>query len=167
MPWFKPFSHNNQQKVTPQIPESDVPPEWTAALERPHTYGLRNEATDDEYESAERFCQRNPLETPKLLPSQVVDRIAEEGCRLWTLEYPVSARFAGCITARDEKSNGITKVVTERQCGDICLMSNLPIMAGLYDIQGKSGIYYEICIQKMEGIIAIGLSHHSRRSCSI
>ena len=32
-------------------------------------------------------------------------------------------------------------------------------MAGLYDIHGKTGVYFEILIRKMEGIIAIGKSH--------
>lgn len=35
-------------------------------------------------------------------------------------------------------------------------MSDLPILAGLYDICSQKGVYYEIMINRMEGIIAIG-----------
>ncbi|KAI0094358.1 hypothetical protein BDY19DRAFT_912408, partial [Irpex rosettiformis] len=50
----------------------------------------------------------------------------------------------------------VCKVVTGKSCRDTCLFSNLPLMAGLYEIQGKNGVYYEILMKKMDGIIAIG-----------
>ena len=31
------------------------------------------------------------------------------------------------------------------------------LRGGLYDIQGKEGIYYEILINRMDGIIAVGM----------
>ena len=46
------------------------------------------------------------------------------------------------------------------QCKDVCLLSDLPMMAGLYDVQGKIGVYYEILIHRMDGIIAIGMPVH-------
>ena len=45
---------------------------------------------------------------------------------------------------------------TSLECKDVCLLSDLPIVAGLYDIKGKTGIYYEVQIDRMDGIIAIG-----------
>lgn len=157
MSWLKSLSskHEGKKKASYEAP-SGPPPGWTPAPEQSHTYGLRNEATDDEYESAEAFCRQYPAETPKLLSSETVERIDVAGCRLWTLEQPRSARFIGRVTGGGEKGSGTTKVVTSEKCGDVCLMSNLPLLAGLYDTQGKSGVYYEICIHRMDGIIAIG-----------
>jgi len=56
----------------------------------------------------------------------------------------------------DKGGPGVTKVVTDRFCGDVCIFSNLPIIAGLYDTKGKQGIYYEVVIRTMRGIVAIG-----------
>lgn len=159
MSWFKNMSHrpHGQNTTSSHIPtDNAAPPEWTPAPERPHVYGLYNEATDDEYESAERFCRQYPIEPPRLLSSDIVERIDAEGCKLWALESPRSPRFVGRVEIAGEKRGGLTRVITEKRCGDVCLMSNLPILAGLYEIQGKSGIYYEVCIRRMEGIIAIG-----------
>jgi len=52
---------------------------------------------------------------------------------------------------------GVVNVQTRPECKDVCLLSDLPIMAGLYDVQGKSGVYYEVHIDRMDGIIAIGM----------
>ena len=166
MSWFRPSSQRTHQKAPAA---RDAPPAWTPAPEPSHTYGLYNEATDDEYESAERFCRQYPMETPRMLSSDLVERIATQGCKLWALERPSSHRFAGRVeVATGEKSQGITRVATEKRCGDVCLMSNLPLLAGLYEIQGKSGIYYEVRIQKMDGIIAIGtvIPHYRRTTHS-
>jgi hypothetical protein len=38
-------------------------------------------------------------------------------------------------------------------------MSDLPLMAGLYDIHGRRGIYYEVRVNRMEGVVAIGTFH--------
>lgn len=155
MSWFK--SRKAEGKKPAFQPPSGPPPGWTPAPERSHTWGLRNEATDDEFASAEAFCQRHPVEAPKLLSSELVDRIEAEGCRLWTIEHPGSdTRFDGQIQHSGEKGPGITRVVTSEKCGDVCLLSNLPLLAGLYDVQGKQGVYYEVCIRKMDGIIAMG-----------
>lgn len=45
-------------------------------------------------------------------------------------------------------------------------MGDLPLMAGHYDIHGGRGIYYEIRVIMMEGVVAIGtfpasLSHRT------
>lgn len=50
----------------------------------------------------------------------------------------------------------MVSIVTNENCKDTCLLSDLPILAGLYDIHGKQGVYYEVVIQKMNGFIAVG-----------
>ena len=51
---------------------------------------------------------------------------------------------------------GMTKVVTDEECTCVCLFNDLLIIADPYDIKGKRGVYYEVVIWKMDGIIAIG-----------
>ena len=137
--------------------QSDVPPpQWTPADEEPHEHGKYTEATFDEYEEAERFCALYPVERPKLLPSDTTVRLSQEGCRLWGMRSPDSSRFKGRVEHGAEVLAGVTKVVTNNGCKDVCIFSNLPIMAGLYDVKGKQGVYYEVIIRKMGGIIAIG-----------
>lgn len=157
MCWFKPRMQQTRQRQFDAAPLGEAPPGWTPAPEQSHAWGLHSDVPEDEFEAAERFCKQFPLESPKLLSSAMVERIATEGCKPWTMDRPVSDRFFGHIASgRGEKSSGVTRVVTEKGCGDVCLMSNLPLLAGLYDVQGKSGVYYEVQIQKMDGIIAIG-----------
>ena len=51
---------------------------------------------------------------------------------------------------------GMTKVNTDGECMCVCLFNNLPIVADLCDIKGKRGVYHEVEIGKMDGIITIG-----------
>ncbi|KAF8650328.1 hypothetical protein AX16_005290 [Volvariella volvacea WC 439] len=53
---------------------------------------------------------------------------------------------------------GVVKISAFPDCKDVCLLSDLPIMAGLYDIQGKRGVYYEVKVLKMKGTVAVGTS---------
>ena len=134
-----------------------MPPGWTPAPERSHTLGLHKEATDADYEAARAFCAQHPMEAPRLLSSDVVDRVDAEGCKVWTMEWPSSPRFVGHIQDGGEKgATEVTKIVTDEKCKDVSLFSNLPILAGLYEIQGKTGVYYEVHVKKMAGIVAIG-----------
>ncbi|KAI0079522.1 hypothetical protein K474DRAFT_1659127 [Panus rudis PR-1116 ss-1] len=137
---------------------NDAPPEWTPAPEQSHTTGLYSDATNNDFESAEAFCAANPPDAPRLLPSDVVDRIRTEGCRVWDIQWPRSSRFVGNIRRVGEKGGdkNVVTVATKRGCKDVCLFSDLPIMAGLYDIQGKLGVYFEVQIHRMDGVIAIG-----------
>jgi hypothetical protein len=74
------------------------------------------------------------------------------------MQLPTSPRFTGHIESGIDKGGaGVTKVVTDKRCEDVCIFSDLPIMAGLYDTKGKQGVYYEVVIRKMGGIIAIGI----------
>jgi len=73
------------------------------------------------------------------------------------MTLPSSSRFKGYVVSGINKGGaGVTKVVTDGKCEDVCLFSNLPIMAGLYDIKGKQGVYYEVVVREMTGFIAIG-----------
>ena len=153
------FSFKNKAKITrsaPPLPEQ-APPIWTPAPEQSHDLGLYSEATDEEFQSAEAFCAQYPVEAPRFLPSSDVDRIEAEGCRVWTLAWPHASRFAGRIDGGGEKdAAAITTVTTEKECGDVSLLSTFPIMGGMYEIQAKTGVYFEVCIRSMKGIIAIG-----------
>jgi hypothetical protein len=138
-----------------------------------HQLGLYNEATDQDYAEGQKFFGdgRNPRQPPRLLPSDAVDRINALGCKAWGLDSPTfyypynQHRFSGIIqNPNDTKGgSGMINVMTFAQCGDVCLLSNLPIMAGMYDIQGKTGVYYEVLIEKMNGVIAIGNAGPSLR----
>ncbi|KAF7422439.1 hypothetical protein PC9H_010595 [Pleurotus ostreatus] len=138
--------------------EDDLPPQWAPAPEKSYHNGKLADATDDEYTSAEKFCVEFPPQPPRLLPSAAVDRIKEVGAKAWEIEYPQTSRFVGSITNPSEAKGGpsVCKVETNAKCKDICLMSNLPLMAGMYDGRGKKGFYYEILIKRMDGLVAIG-----------
>ncbi|KAI5120141.1 hypothetical protein M0805_001909 [Coniferiporia weirii] len=139
--------------------KEDAPPAWAPAVERSRTFGLMNEAPEDEFREAAQFCARNPPYALKLLASYDVDRIRAEGCKAWGLVKPHLARFSGTITDVQTGAGGgsrLVEVSTRSGCGDVCIVSNYPIMAGLYDIQGKEGVYYEVTILHMGGVIAIG-----------
>ncbi|KAE9385127.1 hypothetical protein BT96DRAFT_968482 [Gymnopus androsaceus JB14] len=85
------------------------PPEWAAAPEISHTRGQYNEAPDQEFRDGLSFCQQNPLSPP-------VDNIPP-----------------------DSKERNVVHVATDRYCKDYCLLSDLPIGAGLYDTHGREG----------------------------
>ncbi|KAF8076728.1 hypothetical protein FPV67DRAFT_1777156 [Lyophyllum atratum] len=150
------------EKPSHQAPQA--PPEWEPAPEIVHPWGLRNEASDDDYEAAEEFCASHPLEPPRLLPSDVVDRIHAAGCKAWRIELPRTPRFIGSVrNPGDTKSaEAVVHVQTARECKDTCLLSDLPILAGLYDVHGKQGVYYEVEIVQMDvgdgGLIAVGMA---------
>jgi len=133
------------------------PPQWTPAVEKSYTYGKYRDAPVDEFKEAERYCTRHPVERSKLLPSDVVERLSQEGCKPWGMRLPSSPRFKGSVESGTEKGGaGVTKIVTDRRCKDVCIFSDLPIMAGLYDIKGKQGVYYEVVVRKMGLNIVIG-----------
>lgn len=140
-------------------PPDDSPPPWAPALGTPHERGKYSDATSDKYEEAEKFCNRFPVNRPVLLSSDIVTRLSEEGCKLWKMEPPQSLWFRGTVECGTDKKSpaGVTKVVTRGECKETCIFSNLPIMAGLYDTSRK-GVYYEVVIKEMRGIIAIGNS---------
>ncbi|KAG6841842.1 hypothetical protein C0991_006249 [Blastosporella zonata] len=155
-------SKNSSSKPHYQPPGTSAPPGWAPAPESSHQFGLKNEAPEDEFESAETFCADQPVDAPRLLSTNVIERINTIGCRVWGLETPHLNRFRGSICNPEDSKNGdgFVQVETTPNCGDTCLMSNLPLVAGLYEIQGKEGAYYEVTIIEMDpdsqGFIAIG-----------
>jgi hypothetical protein len=159
---------------------SAAPPAWAAAPEQivspplhpnlinapipvvlQNAYGKYTDAPDDEYQAAESFCEMYPPYPPQLVPSHIIDNITSLGGKAWGLNHPTLNRFSGSIlNPTDSKgSSGVVKVTTTSACGDVCLMSNYPILAGLYGIKGKTGVYYEILINRMDGLIAIGKNY--------
>jgi len=100
------------------------------------------------------------------------------GCRAWGLElppldygseprffgsihnvYPQDDDLVGSLGATSEKplgGRGVVQVRTTEACKDVSLLSDLPILAGLYDTRGKEGVYFEVQIINMRGFIAVG-----------
>jgi len=148
------------QTYHPPAAPPPSPPKWAPAPELSYTEGKFADAPENEYRDAERVCKIYPPEPPRLLPSDVVDRINIEGGKVWGLEFPAGPRFQGQVininSGQEKRGPAVVQVMTRPDCGGVSLLSNLPIMAGLYELQGKTGVYYEIMIQRMNGIIAVG-----------
>ncbi|KAF8625925.1 hypothetical protein AX17_006651 [Amanita inopinata Kibby_2008] len=144
------------------------PPAWTPAPEQTHTFGRFEDVSEIDYRAAEEFCHNYPPNAPSLLSSTAIERINALGCNAWGMQCPDTQRFNGTITHTDSAkliniSNSnespppvSIRIKSEPECREVCLLSDLPILAGLYDIRGKDGIYYEVKINNMNGIIAVG-----------
>jgi hypothetical protein len=152
--------HRDGRSPSEYASPSSAPPGWAPAPELSHQWGLLNEAPENEYKEAERFCERYPPTPPHLLPSDVVERIEAQGSKAWNLELPTTgnSRFQGHVSSCGQKKGGraVVHVETKASCKDVSLLSDLPLTAGLYEIQGKVGVYYEVTVYKMEGVIAVG-----------
>lgn len=184
MSWLKSLKSKSESKAKGKFrapaygdTEYDAPPEWQAAPEQVHAEGLYADATDEDYQSAEEFCLRNPPAPARLLSSESIERIRRLGCAAWQLDVPTSPRFRGVVLhhggEKGEKgpSMGVIKVVTKDDCQDVCILSDLPILAGLYDTRGRPGVYYEVKILRMDGVIALGECHppanHRHHPCLV
>jgi hypothetical protein len=160
MGWFKKLIHHDHES------ESDAhnahnapPPEWAPAPEQSHADGRFEDASTDSFKAGGAFCERYPVERPRLLPSDIVDRIAQQGCAAWGLTQPITSNFhgrVGPIPGDSKGGNGLISVETDDKCDDTCLMSNFPIAAGMYASGRKEGVYFEITVRDMSGTIAIG-----------
>ncbi|KIK57085.1 hypothetical protein GYMLUDRAFT_46706 [Collybiopsis luxurians FD-317 M1] len=147
------------------------PPEWTPAPEISHTDGKYDDAPDEEYQDGISYCLTYPLCPPALVPTHAIDRIRSEGARAWGLDDPFTPlplssstqdphyfstlylnRFSGFIRniPPDSKSQSVVRVSTNENCKDYCLLSDLPIAAGLYDTFGRRGVYFEVVIHEMD-----------------
>lgn len=147
------------------------PPPWTAAPEQSYSYGRFNEASEEDCERANSFCSRHAVEPSRLLPSSDIDRIAGEGTNAWGLEFHITdpsftqrQTFQGTILNQSKLAGGagiVTKVEATKGCKDCCLISNLPLISGLYyrPPARDRGVYFEVTIQKTVGFIAIGDSN--------
>jgi len=161
MSWF----HRDRGHSSSHIRTSPDLPEWSASVSRSHEFGLYSDAPKDECQAAEVFCATHVLEAPRLLPSHIIQSIREQGCACWGFDKPYLNRFEGTIVndSRDGTAGssgttcGLTTVETTGRCGDTCIFSNLPIMGGLYQAPPDlRGVYYEVKVYYMEGVIAIG-----------
>ncbi|OAX35994.1 hypothetical protein K503DRAFT_802381 [Rhizopogon vinicolor AM-OR11-026] len=156
MNWFNHHRHHHGPEHVSQCASPSAPPEWTPAVERSNTYGLLNEASDESYEKAQEFCERYPVESSALLPSQTLSDIANDGCLEWRIQIDNSSH----VSVNPGKG-GLSRISSRADCPDTCLLSNLPIVAGQYHFPNDGGVYYEITVHKMTdptkgGVIAIG-----------
>ena len=76
------------------------------------------------------------------------------GCGAWGLAPP--PRDRGAVVVRADEKRGVVLVESAPDCRDVCVLSDLPLLAGLYDTRGKEGVYYEVRILRMDGVIAVG-----------
>lgn len=164
MDWFKKKLKEHEHKHPSDSSHhsshpSAAPPEWAPAPEHSHDYGLFSDAPEADLHAGAAFCDAHPVDAPRLLPSDVVERIEALGCRAWGLSYPPFPEFTGRIGVSPGESKGgaaVVRVETQEGCRDACVFSDLPISAGLYDTRGKAGVYFEVTVRRMEGTIAIG-----------
>jgi hypothetical protein len=164
MTWFK---QDHGQSFSYQPPPNPPPglPEWSASVSKTYANGLYSDAPEDEYQAGEAFCATHPVEAPRLLSSHIIQSVREQGYACWGLAMPVLSRFKGIIAnvpgvdvaSSSGTTSGLTTVKTAGGCGDTCIFSNLPIIGGLYQSPpGLRGVYYEVKVHLMEGVIAIG-----------
>jgi hypothetical protein len=163
MGWLTKVLHSDHSESSGSASGSSssaAPPAWATATEHSYANGRYADASENSFTAGESFCMHNPVFPPALLPSDVVDRINAQGCAAWGLTTPLHRNFVGRVgpSPSDSKGqSGVVTVVTDEKCDDACLMSDLPIMAGLYAQGGKEGVYFEITIREMNGTIAIGM----------
>ncbi|KAG7094305.1 hypothetical protein E1B28_007907 [Marasmius oreades] len=155
------FSKLKEGRSSKSSHPSAEPPGWAPAQETVHQWGLYNESSEEDYQAAIDFCLRYPLQPPRLVPSNALDVIRQEGSRAWGIQIPSQEirRFSGKITNISLKGAPVVIVETDDRCGSFCLMSDLPIMAGLYDVSRQNGVYFEVKIVKMfppQSYLAIG-----------
>lgn len=120
----------------------------------------------EDCDRADQFCAWTALEPARPLPSTDIDRIARESCNAWGLDFRITdpssvqrETFQGTIHNQSKfRGTGIViKVKTTKACKDCCLVNTLPFICGLYHrppVRGR-GVYFELTIQKMNGVIAL------------
>ncbi len=139
------------------------PPTYEALQQPSHTFGLYNEANDDDFEWAKEWMEsvgEIPADPQRFHPNVERD-IASYGCKLYRLVQPpregaLEDRFQGHVVLPPQCAYGTSEVVTKRGCKDVCLLSNFPLHFGMYDRSELRGVYYEITVEKMKGVIALG-----------
>ncbi|TDL22139.1 hypothetical protein BD410DRAFT_770650 [Rickenella mellea] len=161
MNWIK-HKISSSSSSSSGAPSSEALPAWAPAAGESLKDGKFSDAPEYEYREAEKWCRRVPVASAAPIPAYLIDRINAEGCKAWDIVQPSPhSRFRGFIQNIQGHKEGGPKVVhvhSAKDCGDYCLMSNLPLMAGMYGIQGKEGVYYEVQVRQMQGTIAIGMS---------
>jgi hypothetical protein len=150
--WLDRLLHHHRE-------HAEAPPAWSTAPEQSHAYGLHEDATADSFAAGAAFCARFPADAPRLLPADAVEHARAQGCAAWGLCAPRTRNFVGRVGPSPgdaRQGGGVVEVETQDGCDDACLLSDLPIMAGLYESAGKEGVYYEIEVVEMAGTVAIG-----------
>ncbi|KAG0700635.1 hypothetical protein DFH29DRAFT_853492 [Suillus ampliporus] len=155
MNWLK---QHRQRHTSQQVPPG-APPEWAPAVEQSCTYGLQNEASSESYEKALEFCERHPVESSTILPSRIIADIDKNGCSEWRIQVDASSPIT--VVHNPDGKGGLSRIRSGAGCPDVCLLSNLPIVAGQYHFPNDGGVYFEITVHKMTdptkgGVIAIG-----------
>ncbi|KAJ7585142.1 hypothetical protein C8J56DRAFT_949989 [Mycena floridula] len=157
---------------------SEAPPGWSAAPEKSHTFGLKAEAPVSSYDSSITFCDQFPPDAPRLFASALLDKVKDEGAWAWGVEGPQTQEtfeynpnpwyrlgkhntggFQGAIQnpIYGTKTRGIVTINTDSSTTDTCLLSTLPLVAGMYALPvSKLGVYYEVKVLEMRGTVAVG-----------
>lgn len=153
---------------SPSSSSTTNPPPWTAGVEAVHEWGLLSDAPDCEYKAGEEFCNdvENAVDTPHPLRSYQIDDIREKRGAAWCMEPPQIPLWSG-ISAfpalKQPRWSGTVDptsahIVTSSYCKSVCLLSNLPLIGHYYNVssESKGGVYYEVKIMQMAGVISIG-----------
>ncbi|KAL1937499.1 hypothetical protein VTO73DRAFT_13151 [Trametes versicolor] len=94
-PAFLLFPNTPRPPVTTTIPTYDMRGACrVVASEAPHAEGLYADATEDEYESAQRFCARYPREPPRPLPSFAIVEMRHSSVHLFSLNDHLPSSLA-------------------------------------------------------------------------
>ncbi|KAK0466795.1 uncharacterized protein EV420DRAFT_1505414 [Desarmillaria tabescens] len=101
------FLRNNRER-SPRTYPSQAPPQWSAAPEVPYEYGLYNEAPGQEYDDAEDFCNKYPMQPPRILPSYL--KFLLPGSRFSGTIYNIDAK-------PDSKAPAIVRIRTNKKFG--------------------------------------------------
>ncbi|KZT09168.1 uncharacterized protein LAESUDRAFT_647340 [Laetiporus sulphureus 93-53] len=122
---------------------------------------------------ATKFCSEHPVDEPNDYEGAYSGTIHRQGTGAWCLQYRFDY-FDGTVDHREDDqpgendeacesgdsdesdAAGVIRVNTTDNCKQCCLMSDLPFIAGKYGIQKSAGVYYEVKIKEMGGIIALG-----------
>ena len=120
------------------------PPAFFTGYDRSHT----TNATEEEANAGEAWCNANPLAAPMDLDPVALDALRTHNIRLMS-----SPQFRGNL---DWVSTGVWKGKTEKAAGDACIISYPPLYCVKYDSplipqnQARGGgtktIYYEVSI---------------------
>ena len=83
------------------------------------------------------------------MASRDIERINEVGCAAWELVVPRFERFVDVEYEEERKGERVIRIETREGCEDVSLLSNLPLVAGMYNIgRGKEGVYYEVEVEE-------------------
>jgi len=126
---------------------------------------LQQKKSIDEEERAKEWVESvgETPPNPHRLPLNVERDIASYGCKLYAIAIPpadgaMKDRFQGHVVLPPRCAYGTSEVVTKRGCEDVSLLSNFPLHFGLYDRSNLRGVYYEITVGEMNGVIALGMT---------